>query len=69
MLRLLVMGLNHKTAPLTVRERLAFSPDERKSALLALRQRFDQCEAVLLSTCNRVELYMARQMHGHPSPP
>jgi glutamyl-tRNA reductase len=69
MLRLLVMGLNHKTAPLMVRERLAFSPDERKSALLALRQRFDQCEAVLLSTCNRVELYMARQFHGHPQPP
>jgi glutamyl-tRNA reductase len=69
MLRLLVMGLNHKTAPLMVRERLAFSPDERKSALLALRQRFDQCEAVLLSTCNRVELYMARQTHGHPRPP
>ena len=69
MQRLFVMGLNHKTAPLTVRERLAFSPDERKSALLALRRRFDQCEAVLLSTCNRVELYMARQMHGHPRPP
>jgi glutamyl-tRNA reductase len=69
MLRLLVMGLNHKTAPLVVRERLAFSPDERKSALLALRDRFDQCEAVLLSTCNRVELYMARQTHGHPRVP
>jgi glutamyl-tRNA reductase len=68
MLRLLVMGLNHKTAPLTLRERLAFSPDERNAALLALRHQFDQCEAVLLSTCNRVELYMARQMHGHPRP-
>jgi glutamyl-tRNA reductase len=66
MLRLLVIGLNHKTAPLSLRERLAFSPEERNAALLALRQRFDQCEAVLLSTCNRVELYMSRPLHGHP---
>lgn len=68
MLRLLVTGLNHKTAPLSLRERLAFSADERKSALLDLRKRFDQCEAVLLSTCNRVELYMTRPLHGHPRP-
>jgi glutamyl-tRNA reductase len=69
MMRLLVVGLNHKTAPLQVRERLAFSPGELNSALLSLKNRFEQCEAVLLSTCNRVELYMARQMHGHPRSP
>ena len=66
MQRLLVLGLNHKTAPLEVRERLAFSPEQRKIALLALSEKFDRCEAVLLSTCNRVELYVAREVHGHP---
>jgi len=66
MRRLLVLGLNHKTAPLDLRERLAFSPEQRKAALLALGARFDRCEAVLLSTCNRVELYVAREIHGHP---
>lgn len=66
MQRLLLLGLNHKTAPLELRERLAFTPEQRRDALLALHNRFDQCEAVLLSTCNRVELYIARQMHGHP---
>jgi glutamyl-tRNA reductase len=68
MQRLVVIGLNHNTAPLTLRERLAFSAPERDSALQVLRQRFQDCEAVLLSTCNRVELYIARQMHGHPQP-
>ena len=47
MQRLLLLGLNHATAPLEVRERLAFSPDERAAALQKLRETFDGCEAVL----------------------
>jgi glutamyl-tRNA reductase len=66
MQRLLLLGLNHTTAPLDVRERLAFDAEQRAAALSAFRQRFGDCEAVLLSTCNRVELYVARQVHGHP---
>jgi glutamyl-tRNA reductase len=66
MQRLFVLGLNHTTAPLEVRERLAFDADARRDALKRLRQRFDACEAVLLSTCNRVEIYLAREAHGHP---
>ncbi len=66
MQRLTLLGLNHKTAPLELREKLDFSPPQRTEALAALRERFGQCEAVLLSTCNRVELYVARQTHGHP---
>src|SRR5580704_15822564 len=66
MQRLLVVGLNHKTAPLDLRERFAFSPQQREETLLALRDRFGECEAVLLSTCNRVEIYVARAVHGHP---
>src|SRR5688572_6321593 len=68
MQRLLLLGLNHSTAPLAVRERLAMSGEQRAEALAAFRARFEGCEAVLLSTCNRVELYAARALHGHPRP-
>ena len=68
MQRLLLLGLNHSTAPLAVRERLALSNEQRAEALAAFRARFEGCEAVLLSTCNRVELYAARATHGHPRP-
>jgi len=64
--RLLLLGLNHTTAPLEVRERLAFNAGQRDEALAAFRQRFPQSEAVVLSTCNRVELYAAREVHGRP---
>lgn len=69
MQRLLLLGLNHTTAPLAVREKLAFSAAERDAAVAALRRRFPECEAVLLSTCNRVELFVARGgTHHHPHP-
>ena len=66
MQRLHLLGLNHTTAPLEVREKLAFNPAQRADAMTAFRQKFPECEAVLLSTCNRVELYTAREVHGHP---
>ena len=65
-MRLLLLGLNHTTAPLEVRERLAFDSARRDAAVAAFRTRFPSCEAVLLSTCNRVELYVGREGHGHP---
>jgi glutamyl-tRNA reductase len=66
MQRLLLLGLNHTTAPLEVREKLAFNNAQRAAALTTFKERFPQCEIVLLSTCNRVELYIARQMLEHP---
>ena len=66
MQRLLLLGLNHATAPLAVRERLAFNEAQRRAAVLAFRERFPDAEAVLLSTCNRVELYAGRAVHGRP---
>ncbi|HET6251120.1 MAG TPA: glutamyl-tRNA reductase [Tepidisphaeraceae bacterium] len=66
MQRLLLLGLNHTTAPLEVREKLAFNAGQRDRALASFLGRFPGCEAVLLSTCNRVELYIARQTHGQP---
>ncbi|HSU67345.1 MAG TPA: glutamyl-tRNA reductase [Tepidisphaeraceae bacterium] len=64
--RLLLLGLNHTTAPLEVRERLAFNAQQRNEAVERFRQKFEACEIVLLSTCNRVELYTARPVHGSP---
>jgi glutamyl-tRNA reductase len=55
------LGLNHTTAPLDLRGRLAFSPEQMAPALHGLRGRFELClpEAALVSTCNRTELYVA----------
>jgi glutamyl-tRNA reductase len=68
MQRLLLLGLNHTTAPLEVRERLAFHATARKAALEQFKQRFPASELVILSTCNRIELYAARPVHDHPTP-
>src|SRR5688572_24652446 len=65
--RLLLLGLNHTTAPLDVRETLAFDAKQCRHAVAAFRAKFEQCEAVLLSTCNRVELYIGRPAHAHPT--
>lgn len=65
--RLFLLGLNHTTAPLDVREKLAFDARQCRHALAALHAKFVECEAVLLSTCNRVELYIGRSAHAHPT--
>jgi len=58
-MKIVVLGLNHKTAPVDIREKLAFDTAETSRALCELKQRFGQAEFVLISTCNRVELYCA----------
>ena len=58
-MKIVVLGLNHKTAPVEIREKLAFNTTETSNALCELKKRFSQAEFVLLSTCNRVELYCA----------
>lgn len=57
-LPLSVIGVSHHTAPVDVRERMAFGPSEAARALMELRERIGIREAVLLSTCNRTELYL-----------
>ncbi len=54
-----VVGLSHRTAPVEVREGLAFADAELPDALARVRARGLAAEAVILSTCNRVELYAA----------
>jgi glutamyl-tRNA reductase len=54
---LFILGVNHQTAPVAVRERLAFADDEIVGALGRLKQRATAlAEAALISTCNRVEI-------------
>jgi len=54
---LITLGINHKTAPLDLRERLAFTPQTLPEALLSLKKLAHVDEASILSTCNRTELY------------
>ena len=58
---LVALGLNHTTAPLDLRGRLAFAPEQLAPALHGLRERLQRSlpEAALVSTCNRTELYVA----------
>ena len=58
-MNLRAIGCNFRTATVEVREKLAFNPDQQQKALLELASRFG-AEAVLISTCNRVELYVSR---------
>lgn len=54
---ILALGLNHKTAPLEIRERLAFTPGQVEPALQALKTIDGIDEATIVSTCNRTEIY------------
>jgi len=54
---IVVVGLSHKTAPLEVREALAFAKEGLVEALGRLRSEVGLAEAMVLSTCNRVEIY------------
>jgi glutamyl-tRNA reductase len=62
-MQLVALGLNHETAPLPLRERATFVPDEVGGAIARLRERLSSrhssalSEAAIVSTCNRTELY------------
>ncbi len=60
--RIVIVGLNHRTAPVEIRERLAFSTEAIGHALRGLLEKESLREGVILSTCNRVEICaLARQ--------
>jgi len=56
---LFALGLNHETAPIAVREKLAFAPEELAAAVAELTAQKGVHEAAIVSTCNRTELYAA----------
>ena len=70
-MHLLAVGLNHTTAPVALREKVAFPADQIGQAVAAARSWFGRNEidaqpgeAALLSTCNRTELYAASRIRG-----
>jgi len=81
---IVVIGLSHRTSPVEMRERFAFAEARIPEALQKLRDEGIAREAVILSTCNRVELYIATSLqpaeagnklkeflgdvHAHPAP-
>ncbi len=56
-MKVLVVGLNHKTADVEVREKLAFTGAKLEEGVSGLRKIPEVKEVALLSTCNRVEIY------------
>jgi glutamyl-tRNA reductase len=65
-MRILCLGISHKTADVALRERLALDSPAVEMALRDLSSRWEKAEFVILSTCNRTELYVARPIQGHP---
>ena len=60
----LVVGLNYKTAPVEIREKLSFIETELPNAMKALQQQKSILENVIISTCNRTEIYaVVDQLH------
>lgn len=62
---LLALGINHKTAPVSLRERVAFLPESLDQVLTSLLQQPLVQGGVVLSTCNRTELYISVEQQEH----
>ncbi len=58
-MRFTLLGMNHRTADVALRERATLGAADLPAALAGLRSAFPGCEAVVLSTCNRTEFYLA----------
>lgn len=63
-MHILTLGINHRTAPVEIRERLAFPESDQPAALTRLVGDYGLHEAAILSTCNRSELYLAADGDG-----
>jgi len=59
-LSIVAVGINHKTAPVAVREKISFSPDKLSAALQEMLSHVNCKEVAILSTCNRTELYLVQ---------
>jgi len=67
-MQIILVGINHKTAAIGIREQLAFDPAASVQALQVLKTECPSGEFVLLSTCNRVECYAAVPPSDGPNP-
>ncbi|WP_296055834.1 glutamyl-tRNA reductase [uncultured Amphritea sp.] len=61
---LLALGINHKTASVSVREKVAFAPEQMADALAQACELAHLKEVAILSTCNRTELYCSTELEG-----
>jgi glutamyl-tRNA reductase len=66
-MKFFVVGLNHNTAPVELREQLAVNSSDLVSRARYVMQSADLTEIVLLSTCNRVEIYATASEQRHPN--
>jgi glutamyl-tRNA reductase len=64
-MQLAICGINHQTAPVHIRENIAFNDDVLAAALDSLRQQANVVEAVIVSTCNRTEIYCHLEEHNN----
>lgn len=65
-MKITLVGISHHTAPVSLREKLALSTEQAARAAGELRRRYPAVEVVILSTCNRVEWYIARPAQQPP---
>lgn len=61
---LLALGINHKTAPVEMREQVAFAPEHMAAALQKVAHDLSLDEVAIISTCNRTELYCVSGLTG-----
>lgn len=64
-MQLAICGINHQTAPVHIRENIAFNDDVLAAALDSLRKQTNVVEAVIVSTCNRTEIYCHLEEHNN----
>jgi glutamyl-tRNA reductase len=68
-MEIVLVGLNHRTAPVEVRERVSFTAEQARRAAKELRERGILEETLVLSTCNRSEVYGVPPESSHESAP
>jgi glutamyl-tRNA reductase len=63
-MHILVVGVDYKSAPIEIREKISFQPDELAEAMLRLKEEKSVLENIIVSTCNRTEIYaVVDQLH------
>jgi glutamyl-tRNA reductase len=63
-MHIITIGINYKTAPIEVREKVAFAPSELQDAMCSLKNEKSILENIIVSTCNRTEIYaVVDQVH------
>ncbi|NJL31119.1 MAG: hypothetical protein HC898_05535 [Phycisphaerales bacterium] len=65
-MRLLLWGIDHRSAAVQLREKIALTGDRLEAFRRQLQAAYPQVECVVLSTCNRTEIYLARPTHEPP---